>query len=112
MISIALAFLGVVGAQLTYRESPELEWDARVPSLREGNGVFLSPDDGIIIASSSVGQISAFRATDGAEIFQYSYGPNATVEELISSSSGISFSNDTSVIFSILVNENSLNPST
>lgn len=110
-ISFTIAsFIAGIEAQLTYRESPELQWDARVQSVREGNGVFLSPDEDLLVATSNLGYVTGFGAKDGSEIFQYTYDPNTTNIEFISSSSGISFSKTDFVVFSVLVNENSLEP--
>ncbi len=100
-----------VGGEITYRSDPELLWDARVQSVRAGNGVYLSRSEEILVASSNLGYISAFGARDGAEVFRYNYIPNTTDIEFISSSSGITFAEDY-MVFSILVNKDTGNPLT
>jgi hypothetical protein len=80
--------------------------------LLEGNGVFLSPHEEMIVASSSLGRISACGAINGSEKFQYSYVPKSTNAESISSGIGISFSNNDAIIFSVAINQSSLNPLT
>jgi hypothetical protein len=69
----ALAFVGLVGlgsvqAQLIYRSGPTQDWGARVGSVRRGNGVFLSPADDMVVASSSDGSVTAFDSETGMQV--------------------------------------------
>lgn len=111
LISFSLSSLSCVEGQLTYRSNPELQWNARVQSVREGNGIFLSPNEEMIVASSNLGYISAFGARDGAEVFRYNYVPNSTDVQFISCGSGLAFALDY-MVFSVLVNKNTANPLT
>ena len=110
---IVTSLIGVccVGGQITYRSDPEVQWSAKTQAVREGNGVFLSPSESMVVASSNLGHVSAFGASDGAEIFRYKYTPNSTDVEFISCASGVAFGDDY-MVFSVLVNKNSPTPLT
>lgn len=100
-----------MAGQITYRTDPELQWNVRVQSVREGNGVFLSPDEKMLVSSSNLGYVSGFGAKDGSEIFSYAYSPPSGSSEFISSTSGITFAGDY-LVYSVLVNKNTVNPLT
>ena len=106
-----LASISFSGAQLSHRSNPEIQWDAKIKSVLQGNGVFLSPDEKFLVASTSLGYISAFGSRDGSEVFQYVYEPNSTDIEFITSGSGIAFSTDY-MVFALFINENSDAPLT
>ena len=110
MVSLLVGFTGV-GGQITYRSDPEVQWSAKIQAVREGNGVSLSPNETILVASSNLGHIAAFGASDGSEVFRYKYTPNTTDIEFISCASGVAFGDDY-MVFTVLVNKNSANPLT
>jgi hypothetical protein len=65
------------------------------------------------ISSANLGYVNAFDADDGTEL--WSYVPVTADNEFLSSRSGITFSATDSleyVVFSVIVNELSLNPMT
>jgi hypothetical protein len=101
------------GGQLLYRAAPTTEWDARIQSVRARNGVFLSPDDEVLVSSSNLGVVNAFYAINGTEL--WSYTPSATNNDFLSCKSGIAFASRDALgylVHSILVNDPSLNPMT
>ena len=110
IVSSLAGFSGAWG-QITYRNEPEVQWSAKIQAVREGNGVFLSPDETMIMASSNLGHVSAFGASDGSEVFRYKYTPNTTDVEFTSCASGIAFGDDY-MVFTVLINKNSPNPVT
>jgi outer membrane protein assembly factor BamB len=74
----ALALVGLVGlgsvqAQLIYRSVPTQDWEAQVGSVRRGNGVFLSPADDMVVASSSDGSVTAFDSETGTKVRNYTF---------------------------------------
>lgn len=90
--------------QIIYEQDPTVEWDIRVQSIREGNGVFLSPDESLLVASTNLGYVSAFGPLDGSEIFNYVYTPEG--QDFVKSYSGISFAPDY-LVYSVILNEDS-----
>lgn len=110
-LSAFLALVSPAGAQLSHRDSPEIQWEVQIKSVRQGNGVFLSPNEEMLVASTNLGYVSAFGARDGAEVFHYTYVPDTTAIEFISSTSGIAFSTDY-MVYSVIVNKDSISPLT
>lgn len=91
---------------LIYRQDPQSEWEARVPSVRRGNGVFLSPNNDLIISSSSDGYIACFDALTGVK--NWDLPPPVPTGMFPSSSSGVTFASDGTVDFvvhAVKVNE-------
>lgn len=111
LLSAFFALVSSAGAQLSHRSNPDIQWDVQVKSVRQGNGVFLSPDEEMVVASTNLGFVSAFGARDGSEVFQFAYDPNTTAIEFITSDSGVAFSADY-MVYSILVNKDSASPLT
>jgi hypothetical protein len=110
-IASLLAGLSGVGGQISYHSEPVVQWSAKIQAVREGNGVFLSPSERMVVASSNLGYVAAFEASDGSEVFRYKYTPNTTDIEFISCASGVAFAEDY-MVFTVLVNKNSPNPVT
>ena len=111
-VTMAVGGVGDVNGQLIYQPKPTLAWDGRVQSIRGGNGVFLSPDDEILVSSSNLGYVNAFDAATGAEI--WAYVPITPDNDFISCKSGITFSTIGSLeylVLSVIINE-STNPMT
>ena len=65
---VGLVGLGSVRAQLIYRSEPTQDWGARVGPIRRGNGVFLSPADDMVVASSFDGSVTAFDSETGTQV--------------------------------------------
>ena len=108
LLIIALLF-GLASGQLMYRSYPEVEWSTRVKPIRRGNGVFLSADDEVVVASTNTGQITAFDAVDGD--VQWTYEPSEDNGERYSCMSGITFSvAGDYLVYAVTVNEFSPNP--
>ena len=115
LLATVMAFLGLgtASGQLIYKANPELEWEVRVQSVRGGNGVFLSPVDDALVSTTSLGYVNAFDPDTGDEL--WAYAPNATDNDFLSCKSGVTFSSTDStdyLVYSVLVNELSLNPMT
>ena len=96
-------------SQIIYEADPVVEWDVRVQSIREGNGVFLSPDESLLVTSTNLGYVSGFGPLDGSEVFSYLYTPGG--QEFVKSYSGISFGSEY-LVYSVTLNEDSPTPST
>ena len=110
-----LAFCGIghSSGQLLYQAKPSVEWEARVQSIRKGNGVYLSNNDEMLVSSTKLGFVNAFDTTVGTKLWSYSYTPKDSEKEYLSSDSGIVFSvNDDYLVFSVIINEFSSNPMT
>ena len=109
-----LCGLGLASASdepLIYKANPTIEWETRVQTIRGGNGVFLSPDEQMLVSSTSLGYVSAFDANDGSEL--WNYVPITGDNEFLSCNSGIKFSSSSSMeymVLSVVVNELSPNP--
>jgi outer membrane protein assembly factor BamB len=91
---------------LIYRQDPQSEWEARVPSVRRGNGVFLSPNDDLVLSASSDGYIACFDANTGNK--NWDLPPPVPTGMFPSSSSGLAFANDGNldyVVHAVKVNE-------
>ena len=95
--------------QIIYEADPSVEWDVRVQSIREGNGVFLSPDESLLVASTNLGYVSGFGPLDGSEVFSYLYTPDG--DDFVKSYSGVSFGSGF-LVYSVTINEDSPAPST
>jgi hypothetical protein len=70
---VGLVGLGSVRAQLTYRSEPTEAWGARVGSVKRGNGVFLSPADDMVVASSFDGSVTGFDSETGTQVSKYTF---------------------------------------
>ena len=95
-------------AQINPADSPS---GTRSPEVLYGNGVFLTPDETKVIATSVGGTISAFDAINGDLLWEYV--PDSGLA--ISCKSGITFANvdaDPYIVYSILENENTFEPYT
>jgi outer membrane protein assembly factor BamB len=103
--------LGSVKGQIRYREDPTPDWQKRIPSVRRGNGVFLSPSEDMAVISSSDGTVTAMTVDTGRKL--WTYEPPTTQGEFFSCSSGITFVS-TDILeymtYSIVANEQSQNP--
>jgi outer membrane protein assembly factor BamB len=112
---VITALCGPVSGQLLYKADPTTEWEARVQSIRGGNGVFLSPEDDMVVSSSNLGMLNAFDAYDGTELWSYT-PTTADKNEFLSCKSGITFvatdALEYIMVYSVIVNELSLNPMT
>lgn len=108
-IALFLKQIYPTGAQLTYRTNPIVEWSVQTQNVRDGNGIFLSPGEEMLLVSTRLGYIQGFRPNDGSEIFTYVYKPKSTDVEFIDCSSGIAFGSNY-FVYSIIVNQFSDNP--
>lgn len=138
---LALMNIGSVNGQplITYRDEPNLVWEGRISPVRKGNGVFLSQEKEhqppILVSTSKDGSVSAFHPGSGTNL--WSYGPpkltrddatkngggGGVIGTVVSSSSGMTFVTPTSednshvvnynyMVYSIMENENSVQPTT
>ena len=115
---------------ITYRDTPFKIWEARIPSVRKGNGVFLSNSyhRTTLVSTSQDGSISGFHPGSGTNWFSYrpsimQNSNNGEIPVAVSSNSGMTFVAPTStdnshtidydyMIYSIMENENSAKPMT
>lgn len=108
LLSIAL-LNGMAGGQLMYRPYPIVQWSLRVKPVRRGNGVFLSPDDRIVVASTNVGKLEALDAMDGGAL--WSYSPSDEYQGRYGCTSGVTFSvAGDFLVYAVIVDELSPNP--
>jgi DNA-binding beta-propeller fold protein YncE len=96
------------GGGLLYFDAPVQEWETLIPTVRQGNGVFVSPDDALIVATSADGTMSAF---DPSGTSLWTYGPpSIDSASAISCSSGITFAPDF-LTYAVIADEESAAPS-
>ena len=103
----------VANGQIIYRNQPAKAWEARVPTIRKGNGVFLSPQNTVLIALSSEGTATAFNPDSGKQL--WIYNPPTVANEFITSTSGITFTTNATMnffVYSVIANQNNVNPKT
>ena len=96
-------------AQINPVDSPS---GTRSPAVLHGNGVYLTPDESHLITSSVGGTVSAYDAWSGELMWEYIPSDAGAA---ISCKSGITFANadaGTYIVYSIIENENSLEPYT
>jgi hypothetical protein len=92
---------------LLYLDAPVQEWETTIPAVRPGNGVFVSPDDALIVATSGDASLSAF---DRLGTPLWTYGPPLTDSASeITCSSGITFAPDY-LTYAVIVGEDSGEP--
>jgi hypothetical protein len=92
---------------LLYFDAPVQEWETLIPAVRPGNGVFVSPDDALIVATSGDALLSAF---DRLGTPLWTYGPPLTdYASAITCSSGITFAPNY-LTYSVTVGEDSGEP--
>jgi sugar lactone lactonase YvrE len=92
---------------LLYFDAPVQEWEALIPAVRQGNGVFVSPDDALIVATSADGTMSAFDPT-GTSLWTYG-PPSIDSASAVSCSSGITFALDY-LTYAVIFDEESAAP--
>jgi hypothetical protein len=70
---LALAFSArIANAQLEYLEGPAVKFVPKsVPSVGAGCGAYVTPDDELLVVTSSNSQVSGFDAQTGNIIFTY-----------------------------------------
>jgi hypothetical protein len=115
--SFALAAVGALSVipasmgQLVYKADPSINWSARGEPVRQGNGVFLSPSEDIVVSSSNIGAVNAWDSLDGTKLWRYS--PVAESGAVLSCSSGVTFiktDSMESMFYTVVVNEFLSNP--
>ena len=89
-IAISIFFCITQAQELDYLTSPVLKWNSgSVPPLGEGNGVFISPDQSVLMVTSADGSITALNANNGSMI--YTSKPAILDNYPSFSTSGVSF---------------------
>eukprot|EP00980_Cylindrotheca_fusiformis_P031003 scaffold25699_cov137-Cylindrotheca_fusiformis.AAC.7 len=104
--------------QLKYQEFGSTDWVARTQPIGSGNGVFLSPDEKMVLTSTMPAIVHAFDAEDGVKVWSYNPSMSSwTGDSLISCLSGLTFANTGSleyVVYAVNIEDRflSLNPKT
>ena len=112
-LSIWLASTLVANAQLEVLDTPQVLWEATAPAVEYGNGVFLTPDESLVLTTSVDGPVNAYEASSGNNVWLYT--PPEVDGGVIRCHSGITFwgNNDgTYMVYSIIDNENGISPAT
>jgi outer membrane protein assembly factor BamB len=89
-----------------YLASPNITWTSSISPLLKGNGIFLSPDDHILVSTSLDGTVNSFHPSTGAIL--WTHQPVPINNSLLSCHSGVTFSSNGSFfIYSVIDNEGS-----
>jgi hypothetical protein len=106
----------IAHSKLNYNQVASTKWIARTQRVRDGNGVYLSSDDGLLIVSTKNGILHAFFPQNGTRMWGYNPSIHAwTADNYISCKSGIAFSTTDSLeymVYSVIINELSQHPET
>ena len=102
LLLLALTKSAYVAAQDTsvYEplDDPEILWEQRIipenaalnpPNVRQGNGVFISPDQSIVVATSIGATVTAFDALTGEALWDYD--PPTVSGKIITCPTGVTF---------------------
>jgi outer membrane protein assembly factor BamB len=116
-ISLCLAQTLTAQPQLRYEEFGSTEWVARTQPIREGNGVFLSPDEKRLVTSTQPAIVHAFDTESGVKLWRYNPSMSSwTGDSFISCLSGITFASTGSleyIVYAVVIKDNlSLDPQT
>ena len=108
--SFTFAFLALFGVlpsclgQILYQD-PSVNWEVRASPVRRGNGISLSPDEGLVISSSNKGVLTALDSSSGDEVWTYEFPDDGVV---LSCYSGVEIVHTDAVsyiIYSIIIDE-------
>jgi hypothetical protein len=120
--SLLLASLAVFVTTSVYAQNvsvtgplaaPLVMWETPImatlsPGVGLGNGAYLTPDELHVITTSAGGTLTAFDAVSGAPIWEYDPPPVGT--SLVTCHSGVTFANSSYIIYTIIDDENAIEP--
>lgn len=103
--------------RLKYKEFATTEWVSRTHPIGEGNGVFLTPDEKILVTSTKPAIVHAFDSESGSKLWGYNPSMSSwTGDNYISCLSGIAFASTESfeyIVYAVIIKDNlSLEPET
>ena len=75
-----------------YFPEPKLVWQAQTDVIRDGNGIYTSPDDTVSIVTQANGNLDAFHPFTGEAL--WSFVPPSNDNKPIGCQSGVTFSTD------------------
>ena len=101
---MSISFGRVLG-DLLYLAEPSLNFAVRTAPVRRGNGLFLSPEEDLLITTSNTGTVTALDSLNGD--LMWSYQPEQLRKQgVLSCSSGVTFVPNTDMmIYSVSVDE-------
>ena len=104
-----LISMRVSNAEFEYLLFPQSRWTSQAPPVIAGNGVFVTPDDSLVVSTSNDGTVMGFEASSGNPLWTYRPPPVNGVP--MTCKSGITFSYTSStpyMIYSVMDDEFSL----